>query len=50
MLLEITDLDVEFPIRRGAVKAARGVSLTVEPGDAVRRVTIEISVVLEPKS
>ncbi len=34
-LLEINDLDVEFPTRRGTVKAARGVSLTVKPGEVL---------------
>lgn len=34
-LLEITNLDVEFPTRRGTVKAARGVSLTVKPGEVL---------------
>ena len=34
-LLEINGLDVEFPTRRGTVKAARGVSLTVEPGEVL---------------
>ena len=34
-LLRITDLDVEFPTRRGTVKAARGVSLTVAPGEVL---------------
>ncbi len=35
MLLEIKGLDVDFPTRRGTVKAARGVSLTVEPGEVL---------------
>ena len=34
-LLEINDLYVEFPTRRGTVKAARGVSLTVKPGEVL---------------
>ena len=34
-LLKITDLDVEFPTRRGVIKAARGVSLTVAPGEVL---------------
>jgi peptide/nickel transport system ATP-binding protein len=34
-LLEITDLDIEFPTRRGVIKAARGVSLTVAPGEVL---------------
>lgn len=34
-LLEIKDLDVEFPTRRGTVKAARKVSLTVAPGEVL---------------
>ncbi len=34
-LLEIKGLDVEFPTRRGTVKAARGVSLTVKPGEVL---------------
>jgi len=34
-LLQINDLDVEFPTRRGTVKAARGVSLTVKPGEVL---------------
>ena len=34
-LLQIDDLDVEFPTRRGTVKAARGVSLTVKPGEVL---------------
>ncbi len=33
MLLRIDNLDVEFPTRRGTVKAARDVSLTVSPGE-----------------
>ena len=35
MLLEIKNLDVEFPTRRGTVEAARNVSLTVEPGEVL---------------
>ncbi|MDH3666197.1 MAG: ABC transporter ATP-binding protein [Paracoccaceae bacterium] len=35
MLLEIKGLDVDFPTRRGTVKAARAVSLTVEPGEVL---------------
>ncbi len=34
-LLKITDLDVEFPTRRGTVRAARGVNLTVSPGEVL---------------
>ena len=34
-LLRIDGLDVEFPTRRGTVKAARGVSLTVSPGEVL---------------
>ncbi len=34
-LLEIEGLDVEFPTRRGVVKAARGVSLTVSRGEVL---------------
>lgn len=34
-LLKIEGLDVEFPTRRGTVKAARNVSLTVNPGEVV---------------
>nr|WP_146346647.1 ABC transporter ATP-binding protein [Phaeobacter marinintestinus] len=34
-LLKIDGLDVEFPTRRGTVKAARGVSLTVSPGEVL---------------
>ena len=34
-LLEIKGLNVEFPTRRGTVKAARNVSLTVKPGEVV---------------
>ncbi|MEO1613337.1 MAG: ABC transporter ATP-binding protein, partial [Pseudomonadota bacterium] len=34
-LLRIDGLDVEFPTRRGTVKAARGVSLTVKPGEVL---------------
>ena len=34
-LLNISGLDVEFPTRRGVVKAARGVSLTVAPGEVL---------------
>ncbi|MGR3322533.1 MAG: dipeptide ABC transporter ATP-binding protein [Pseudooceanicola sp.] len=34
-LLRITGLDVEFPTRRGAVKAARGVNLAVAPGEVL---------------
>ena len=34
-LLRIEGLDVEFPTRRGTVKAARGVSLTVAPGEVL---------------
>ncbi|MEM7544709.1 MAG: ABC transporter ATP-binding protein [Pseudomonadota bacterium] len=34
-LLEISGLDVEFPTRRGTVKAARNVSLTVKPGEVL---------------
>ena len=34
-LLSISGLDVEFPTRRGTVKAARGVSLTVSPGEVL---------------
>ncbi|MEC9311538.1 MAG: ATP-binding cassette domain-containing protein, partial [Pseudomonadota bacterium] len=34
-LLKIEGLDVEFPTRRGTVKAARNVSLTVKPGEVV---------------
>lgn len=34
-LLEINGLDVEFPTRRGTVRAARGVNLTVKPGEVV---------------
>jgi peptide/nickel transport system ATP-binding protein len=34
-LLHIEGLDVEFPTRRGTVKAARNVSLTVKPGEVV---------------
>ena len=35
MLLKIKGLDVDFPTRRGTVHAARGVSLTVEPGEVL---------------
>ncbi|MEL6234156.1 MAG: ABC transporter ATP-binding protein, partial [Pseudomonadota bacterium] len=35
MLLQVKKLDVEFPTRRGTVKAARGVNLTVEPGEVL---------------
>lgn len=35
MLLEIRNLDVEFPTRSGTVKAARDVSLTVKPGEVL---------------
>ncbi len=35
MLLKINNLDVEFPTRRGTVKAARDVSLTVNPGEVL---------------
>ncbi len=34
-LLKITGLDVEFPTRRGTVRAARNVNLTVSPGEVV---------------
>jgi len=34
-LLEIEGLDVEFPTRRGVVKAARGVSLNVKRGEVL---------------
>ncbi|MEX2518666.1 MAG: ABC transporter ATP-binding protein [Paracoccaceae bacterium] len=34
-LLEIRGLGVEFPTRRGVVSAARGVSLTVNPGEVL---------------
>ena len=34
-LLKITDLDVEFPTRRGTVKAAQKVSLNVSAGEVV---------------
>ena len=34
-LLRITDLDVDFPTRRGTVHAARRVSLTVAPGEVL---------------
>lgn len=34
-ILEIKGLDVEFPTRRGTVKATRNVSLTVNPGEIV---------------
>ena len=34
-LLKITDLDVEFPTRRGTVLAARHVSLSVAPGEVL---------------
>ncbi|MDQ2090823.1 dipeptide ABC transporter ATP-binding protein [Marimonas arenosa] len=34
-LLQISGLDVDFPTRRGTVHAARGVSLTVQPGEVV---------------
>ncbi|MBB93800.1 MAG: ABC transporter ATP-binding protein [Rhodobacteraceae bacterium] len=34
-LLTITDLDVEFPTRRGTVLAARKVSLSVAPGEVL---------------
>ncbi|MDU8925950.1 ABC transporter ATP-binding protein [Alisedimentitalea sp. MJ-SS2] len=34
-LLQINGLDVDFPTRRGTVHAARGVSLTVKPGEVV---------------
>ncbi|MEE3101945.1 MAG: ABC transporter ATP-binding protein [Pseudomonadota bacterium] len=34
-LLEIEGLDVEFPTRRGTVKAARGVGLTVRRGEVL---------------
>ncbi|QPH54455.1 dipeptide ABC transporter ATP-binding protein [Pontivivens ytuae] len=34
-LLEVKSLDVEFPTRRGVVKAARGVKLEVAPGEIV---------------
>lgn len=34
-LLQINGLDVEFPTRRGTVRAARGVSLSVKPGEVV---------------
>ena len=34
-LLSITDLDVEFPTRRGTVLAARKVSLSVAPGEVL---------------
>ncbi|WP_342779807.1 ABC transporter ATP-binding protein [Falsiphaeobacter marinintestinus] len=33
--MKIDGLDVEFPTRRGTVKAARGVSLTVSPGEVL---------------
>jgi len=34
-LLTINGLDVDFPTRRGTIHAARGVSLTVSPGEVV---------------
>ncbi len=34
-LLKVTDLDVEFPTRRGTVKAAQGVSLTLKKGEVL---------------
>ena len=34
-LLQINNLDVDFPTRRGTIHAARGVSLTVKPGEVV---------------
>ncbi len=34
-LLQIKDLDVDFPTRRGTVHAARGVNLTVSPGEVL---------------
>ncbi|MGG7566270.1 ABC transporter ATP-binding protein [Rhodovulum sp. DZ06] len=33
MLLSIKDLEVEFPTRRGVIRAAKGVSLQVAPGE-----------------
>lgn len=34
-LLQIKDLNVDFPTRRGTVHAARGVNLTVSPGEVL---------------
>ncbi|WP_169569609.1 ABC transporter ATP-binding protein [Sneathiella limimaris] len=34
-LLNIKDLQIEFPSRRGTVKAVKGVSLTVRPGEVL---------------
>ena len=34
-LLQVKGLDVDFPTRRGTVRAARGVNLTVSPGEVL---------------
>ncbi len=34
-LLNINDLQIEFPSRRGTVKAVKGVTLTVQPGEVL---------------
>ena len=34
-LLEIRDLTVEFPTRRGTLRALDGVSLALEPGEVL---------------
>ncbi|MEH6494360.1 MAG: ABC transporter ATP-binding protein [Pseudomonas marincola] len=34
-LLNINDLEIEFPSRHGTVKAVKGVSLTVQPGEVL---------------
>lgn len=34
-LLKITDLDVDFVTRRGTIKAAQGINLTVAPGEVL---------------